>query len=123
VKFRLLAALAAVTMLAACAFENKYESEADKISKAVIANDISPIKGDFSPNLTITRVAVAAAADELGAQGKLESVKEVTPCPKGAGYHCFHVKFEKHVYDEWLSMDDTGKVTSWGYHMAPQQQM
>ncbi len=117
-KMRLLAALACVAMLAACAFENKYESEADKITKAVMANDISPIKGDFSPNLTITRVEIASAADELGAQGKLESVKEVTPCKYGAGFHCFDVKFEKHMYHEWLSMDDTGKVTSWHYHMA-----
>lgn len=117
-KFRVLAALACVAVLSACAFENKYESEADKITKAVIANDISPIKNDFSPNLTITRVAVASASDELGAQGKLESVKEVTPCAKGAQFHCFDVKFEKHTYNEWLSMDDTGKVTSWHYHMA-----
>lgn len=117
-KFRLLTALACVALLAACAFENKYESEADKITKAVMANDISSIKGDLSPNLTITRVQIAAAADELGAQGKLESVKEVTPCPQGPGYHCFDVKFEKHMYHESLSMDDTGKVTSWHFKMA-----
>jgi hypothetical protein len=118
VKTRLLVALFCVTALAACAFENKYESEADKITKAVMANDIAPIRGDLSPNLTITRVQIAAASDELGAQGKLESVKEVTPCPAGPGYHCFDVKFEKHTYHETLSMDDTGKVTSWHYKMA-----
>jgi len=118
VKFRLLTALACVVMLAACAFENKYESEADKITKAVMANDLSPIKNDLSPQLAISRVQVAAAADELDAQGKLESVKEVTPCKYGAGFHCFDVKFEKRMYHEWLSMDDTGKVTSWHFHMA-----
>ena len=120
-KFRMLAALACVAVLAACAFENKYESEADKITKAVIANDLTPVKNDLSPQLAISRVQVASASDELSAQGKLESVKEVTPCPKGAGYHCFDLKFEKHMYNEWLSMDDTGKVTSWHFHMAPQQ--
>lgn len=120
-KVRLVVALCCATALAACAFENKYESEADKITKAVMANNLSPIQGDLSPNLRITRVQVAAAADELDAQGKLLSVKEVTPCPEGAAYHCFDVKFEKHDYREWLSMDDTGKVTSWHYHMAAQQ--
>ena len=118
-KFRLVATLACVAMLAACAFENKYESEADKITKAVIANDITPIKGDFSPQLNITRVQIAAAGDELGAQGALKSVKEVTPCPAGAQFHCVDVTFAKHVYNEWLSMDDTGKVTAWHYHMKP----
>jgi hypothetical protein len=121
VKFRLLATLACVAILSACAFQNKYESEADKITKAVIANDITPVKADLSPALlsTITRVQIAAAGDELGAQGALKSVKEVTPCPKGAQFHCFDVTFEKRVYDEWLSMDDTGKVTAWRYHMKP----
>jgi len=119
VKFRVLAALACVAILSACAFENKYESEADKITKAVIANDISPVKDDISPQLlsTITRVKVAALSDELSSQGKLESVKEVTPCDK-IGVHCFDVTFEKHKYREWLAMDDTGKVTYFWVHMA-----
>jgi hypothetical protein len=116
VKFRILA-LACVTVLAACSFENKYESEADKITRAVMANDITPIKGDLAPRLDVTRVQIAAAADELGAQGKLISVKEYTDNCE-VGFHCFNVKFEKHDYVERLSMDDTGKVTSWRYKMA-----
>jgi hypothetical protein len=115
-KLRIILALACVAVLAACAFENKYESEADKITRAVMANDITPIKGDLSPQLAVTRVQIAAAADELGAQGKLLSVKETTPCD--VGYHCFDVKFEKHNYVERLSMDDTGKVTTWRFKMA-----
>ena len=121
-KFRLVLALAAAAALSACAFENKYESEADKITRAVMANDLTPVKGDISPQLLpkITRVKVAALSDELSAQGKLESVKEVTPCDK-SGEHCFDVTFEKSKYKEWLVMDDTGKVIYWWVHAAPVQ--
>lgn len=113
-----LAALAAAVVVAGCSFENKYEREADKITHAVMANDLSPVKNDISPDVHITRVQIAAASDELNDQGKLESIKEVT-CPPGmAGVHCFIVKFEKNTYHETLAMDDQGKVTRWTYHIA-----
>ncbi|MEO9171250.1 MAG: hypothetical protein ABI282_09375 [Candidatus Baltobacteraceae bacterium] len=110
-------ALLAATV-SACAFQNKYEKEADKITHAVMNNDLAPIKNDLAPGLNITRVQIAAASDELSAQGKLISVKEHQPCDAGPGWHCFDVKFEKHNYTERLSMDDQGKVTHWNFHMA-----
>ena len=116
-KTRLLFACVCVIALAGCSFENKYESEADRITRAVMADDITPVKADLAPGLNISRVQLAAASDELDAQGKLLSVKEITPCDR-VGYHCFDVKFEKHDYREWLAMDDTGKVTVWHFHMA-----
>jgi outer membrane murein-binding lipoprotein Lpp len=116
-------ALAAVLLgasiaLSGCSFENKYEKEADRITKAVMANDLAPVKDDISPQLHITRVQIAAASDELNEQGKLESVKEVTPCPEPAGTHCLLVKFQKSTYHETLAMDDQNKVTKWTFHMA-----
>jgi hypothetical protein len=106
--------LAAVALLlAGCSFENKYEREADKITRAVMNNDLTPVKNDIAPGVEISRVKVAEYADELSAQGKLESIKETTPC--APGFHCFTVKFEKHSYLERLAMDDTGKVTQWNF--------
>ena len=118
-KFKhIVAPLVAVAVLAGCAFQNKYEKEADKITHAVMNNDLGPIKNDLSPGLNITRVQIAAASDELSAQGKLISIKERQPCDAGPGWHCFDVKFEKHNYAEALAMDDQNKVTHWRFHMA-----
>lgn len=113
----LLAALAAAAVLAGCSFQNKYESEGQKITEAVMHNDLSPVKKDLAPNVQLTRVQVANWADELDAQGKLESVKEVTPCSR-PGYHCLTVKFEKSTYNEWIQFDDQNKVVKWGFHAA-----
>lgn len=114
--YRLALAALCAAVLAGCSFQNKYEREADKITRAVMANDLSPVKNDLSPDLHITRVQIAAAADELDDQGKLESVKEVKCPPDMAGIHCFVVKFEKGTYHETLAMDDQDKVTEWRFH-------
>lgn len=100
-----------------CSFQNKNEREADKITRAVIANDLAPVKGDIAPGVTIPRVKVAEWSDELSAQGKLVSIKETTAgC--SPGWHCFDVKFEKHAYVEHMRLDENGKVVSWNFKMA-----
>ncbi|HEV7180816.1 MAG TPA: hypothetical protein VGN11_13165 [Candidatus Baltobacteraceae bacterium] len=114
----LAAAACIATLLAGCSFQNKYEREADKITHAVMNNDLAPVKDDIAPGMTISRVKVAAWADELDAQGKLLSIKERPTCDAGPGWHCFDVKFEKHPYIERLSMDDRGKITGWNFKMA-----
>jgi outer membrane murein-binding lipoprotein Lpp len=114
----LFAALVCGALLAGCSFQNKYESEAQKITEAVMHNDLGPVKNDLAPNVQITRVKVANWADELDAQGKLQSVKEVTPCNR-SGYHCLTVKFDKGTYNEWIQMDDQNKVVNWYFHAAP----
>ncbi|MBV8491823.1 MAG: hypothetical protein JO199_14950 [Candidatus Eremiobacteraeota bacterium] len=111
-------AVVAVAALAACSFQNSYEREADRITQAMMANDVRPVEGDLAPSVHLTRVQVAEASDELSAQGKLLSVKETTVnCP--AGVHCFDVKFEKRTYLERLRLDENGKVVGWSYHVAP----
>ncbi len=115
--YRAAALLCATVLLSACSFENKYEREADKITHAVMQNDLTPVKNDIAPGLNISRVKVAEWSDELNDQGKLESIKENdTNCDPG--FHCFDVKFEKHMYREQLAMDDQGKVTQWRFKMA-----
>ncbi len=116
-KFRsALAAAFAVVALAACSFQNKYEHEAERITRAVMANNLAPVQNDLTPGLHVSRVKIAEWADELDAQGKLLSVKETPTCTPG--FHCFIVKFQKHTYMERMQMDDQGKVTQWKFHMA-----
>ena len=110
----------AVIALAGCSFENKYEKEADKMTRAVMADNLDSVKNDLVPNAGITRSQLANWSDELNQQGKLESVKEVTPC-QPAGSHCFDVKFEKNMYAERLLLNDQDKIVSWRFHIKSAQ--
>lgn len=76
-KLRAAVAVALALALGACSFQNQYEREAEAITRAVMNNDLRPVKDDIEPGITITRTQVAAWADELGVQGKLLSLKEI----------------------------------------------
>jgi len=116
-RFGVFGALAlAGLVLTACSFQNKYERQADAITKAVMANNLAPVQDELAKGIKLDRVRVAEWSDELNDQGKLESIKETQPCDPGV--HCFKVTFEKHVYDEKMSLDENGKVTHWAFHMA-----
>lgn len=115
---KVLALAAVAALLAGCSFQNRNEREAERITRAVIANDLSPVRNDVGKNVAITRVQIAQWSDELNAQGKLLSVKETTANCE-AGWHCFDVKFQKHAYLERMRLDENGKVVSWNFHMAP----
>ena len=117
-KIRSLVAVAAVAVLmAGCATQNKYEREAQNITEAVQKNDMSSVSKDLSPTVKLNRVQIANWSGELSAQGKVDSVKEVTPCDK-PGFHCLTVKFDKSTYHEWLQIDDQDKVVNWHFHVA-----
>jgi hypothetical protein len=117
VKIRAVLAAASVALvLAGCSFQNKNEREADKITHAVLNNDLAPVKSDIAPGTKVSRVQVAAWSDELNQQGKYISLKERSACDPG--WHCFDVKFEKHNYVERMRLDENGKVTNWSFHMA-----
>jgi hypothetical protein len=110
-------ALIAVALLAACSFQNRYEREAEKMTRAVMNNDLGPVQNDIAKNVHITRVQVAQWSDELSEQGALKSVKETSDgC--AAGWHCFNVKFDKHDYVERMRLDEGGKVVDWQFHMV-----
>lgn len=111
------AGLLALAVLAGCASHNKYEQQADKLTRAVVANDMSSVKDDFDPSMQgqVTRVKVAELSDELNAQGAYKGLKENDQnCPPAA--HCFDVTFEKRSYREALAMNDRNKVTAWRIH-------
>lgn len=111
--------------LAACAFQNRNEREADKITRAVIENNMAPVMGDFDPAIKgqITRVRVAELSDELSQQGAYQGLKQVTDtwCNR-PGYLCFDVNFAKHPYHEVMKVGSDGKVQYWWIHAAPAQQ-
>jgi len=118
VNARCLAAIVALGMLAsACSFQNKYEREADRITHAVLNNNLGPVQDDIAKGINVSRVQVAQWSDELNEQGKLVSVKEM-PSGCESGWHCFDVKFEKHDYVERMRFDESGKVVDWRFHMA-----
>ena len=116
---RLVLAAAAISLLiGGCSFQNKYEREADRITHAVMNDNLGPVQDDIAKGINVTRVKVAQWSDELNEQGKLISLKEVTQnC--APGWHCFDVKFEKHEYVERMRFDENGKVVDWEFHMAP----
>jgi hypothetical protein len=108
-----------VVALTGCSFQNRNEREAERITRAVIDNDLKPVQADLAKGVAITRVQVAEWSDELNAQGKLLSVKETTAnCEPG--WHCFDVKFDKHEYAERMRYDENGKVVDWRFHMVSQ---
>jgi len=111
--------VAVAVLLVGCSFQNRNEREADRITRAVIANNLQPVQSDIAKGVAITRVQIAEWSDELNAQGKLISVKETTAnCDPG--WHCFDVKFDKRSYVERMRFDENGKVVNWNFHMARQ---
>jgi hypothetical protein len=115
---RFFAIAAGAAILASCSFQNRNEREAQRITNAVIANDLRPVQDDIAKGIAITRVQVAEWSDELNAQGKLLSLKE-TSANCQPGWHCFDVKFQKRAYVERMRFDENGKVVNWDFHMAP----
>jgi hypothetical protein len=116
-------ALAALS-IAGCAGQNRNEREADKITRAVINNNMSPVIGDLDPAIKgqVTRVRVAELSDELNQQGAYQGLKETsaTWCDTTV-YHCFDVKFANRVYREKMKVGSDGKVQYWWIHAAPPQ--
>lgn len=116
----LLALVTLAVLVTGCSFKNNAEKEADKITKAVIANNMDPVMKDFDSQLRakITPIAVAQYSTELRQQGGYKGIKEV---PAGAnatpGEHDFIATFEKHNYTEMMVLDDDGHVRSWKFHM------
>jgi len=111
------ALVSAVVALAGCSFQNNYEKEADKITRAVLADDTRAIAAEFDPSMQsqITLVKVAELSQELNDAGKYGGVKENDQnCPPAM--HCFDVKFEKRPYREMLQLNDKQKVATWYVH-------
>ncbi len=116
------AVMLAALSLAGCSFQSKQEREADKITRAVINNNVAPVMGDFDPAIKgqITRVRVAELSDELNQQGQYEGLKQSTAWCQ-TGYLCFDVKFAKRPYHEVMKVGSDGKVQYWWIRAAQPQ--
>src|SRR6185503_9364718 len=83
-----------IAMTTACSFQNSYEKKAQRVTEALIANDMTPVKDEIPAG--VTRVQVAEYSAELSGYGKLKSVKEdPAGCP--SGMHCFDAQFENRL--------------------------
>jgi hypothetical protein len=112
----------AALSLAACA-GNRNMAEADKITRAVINNDMSPVMSDFDPAIKgqITRVRVAELSDELNSQGGYQGLKEDASWCR-TGFLCYDVQFaSKRPYHEIMKVGSDGKVQYWWIREAQSQ--
>ncbi|HEY9180092.1 MAG TPA: hypothetical protein VIO32_05195 [Candidatus Baltobacteraceae bacterium] len=110
-----------VLSLAGCA--NGNERLADAITRAVMANDLSPVMNRFDSGIegVLTRVRVAQLSDELSALGGYQGLRQTHAawCPQDA--LCFDVQFAKAPYREVMRLDKHGKVRYWWIRAAQTQ--
>jgi hypothetical protein len=116
-------ALLTLLALAACSHQNAHERLADSITRAVVANDLSPVIERFDPRIEgeLTRVRVAEFSDQLSAQGAYQGLKQTADawCPQGA--LCFDVQFQNGIDHEVMKVTPSGKVRYWWIRAARKQ--
>jgi hypothetical protein len=105
--------------LAACAGENHNEQLADRVTMAIVANDMRPVEPDFNalarPGLE-NRAKVGRLSDDLNALGKFKRTHETTPKDAPPLRHTFDADFEKGAWVEDLTFDSDGKIASFHVH-------
>lgn len=106
-----LLALTAVLALAACA--SPHQRLADSLTRAVMANDLSPVMNDLAPSVegVVTRVRVAEWSDEMAARGAFQGVKQTRASWCAQGVLCFDAQFENGSFREEMKIAKDGKVT------------
>lgn len=110
--------------LCACSYQNGHERLAEQITRAVVANDLTPVIKHFDPRIEgeLTRVRVAQLSDQLNAQGAYQGLHQTTGawCPQGA--LCFDVQFQKAPFHEIMKLAEDGKVRYWWIRAAQKAQ-
>lgn len=93
------------------------------MTRAVIANDLSPVMNRLDPGIEgeLTRVRVAEISDQLNAQGAYQGLHQASGawCPQAA--LCFDVQFEKAPFHEIMKLSKDGKVKYWWIRAAQKQ--
>jgi hypothetical protein len=111
---------AALILLAACSGQNGHERLADALTRAVVANDLSPVMNRLDPRIegVLTRVRVAELSDELNAEGAYQGIRQTSAwwCPKDA--LCFDAQFQGAPFHEVMKISNNGKVTYWWIRAA-----
>ena len=115
--------LLAALSVTACSHQNGHERLAEQITRAVVANDVSPVMEHFDPRIEgeLTRVRIAELSDQLNAQGAYQGLHQTSGqwCPQDA--LCFDVQFEKAPFHEIMKLAKDGKVKYWWIRAAPKQ--
>jgi hypothetical protein len=100
--------------------ENQYESMADAVTKAIAANDMTPVLGDFNairrPELQ-DRARVGNLSNMEVALGAFKSSKEITPANSPPLFHEFTETFANGSLDEKYELDADGKIVK--FHIGP----
>lgn len=109
---RILCVAAAAELVAGCSAASATQRQAERITAAIVANDMRPVEGEFSANASISRARIAQWSDLFNAAGTLLAVRQTTAECR-AGWRCFDARFEKRTYVERMRLDETGKVVNW----------
>lgn len=102
-------------VLSACARENANEKLADEVTRAVQANDVSPVEKNFNALVRpkMTHASVGRLADQLAPLGKLKRNHEVAANGQPATHHEFNAEFDKGSAHESMDLDADGKIAKW----------
>jgi hypothetical protein len=121
VRVRLIAAIVVLPLLAGCFGPNRNERLADRVTKAVLANDMQPVEKEFNaivrPKLA-NRQLLGRLSDQLNTLGRFKGVRETTPRDAADGKHTFEADFEKAKWIEDLVIDSDGKIAAFHIHQA-----
>jgi hypothetical protein len=116
---KLVAACMLVLMLTGCFGPNNSERLADRVTTAIIANDMRPVEKEFNaivrPKLE-NRQMVGRLSDQLNTLGRFKGVRETTSRGAPGGAHTFEADFEKAKWVEDMTIDQDGKIATFHVH-------
>jgi hypothetical protein len=108
-------AAAGALAAAGCASESPAEKLADRVTRAIVANDMGPVAPEFNAIVRPTlmeRERVGRLSDQLVPLGTFTRTQEDTPAGAPAGVHRFVAEFERGTRIEDLKLDADGKISA-----------
>ena len=121
---KFIAAIAVFPALAGCFGPNGSERLADRVTTAIVANDMRPVEKEFNaivrPKLENRQMVGKVSSDQLSALGRFKGVRETTPRGTSDGKHTFEADFQKAKWVEDMVIDTDGKIAAFHIHQAGQ---
>jgi hypothetical protein len=121
VRAKLVAAIAVLSVLTGCFGPNHSERLADRVTSAIVANDMRPVLKEFNaivrPKLE-NRQLVGRLSDQLNTLGRFKGVRETTPREASDGKHTFEADFQKAKWVEDMVIDADGKIAAFHIRQA-----
>lgn len=103
---------------------NANEELARRVTAAIVNNNMKPVEQDFGVTLRPelrNAAKVAVLSQDLNELGAFRSITEDTPTSAAPRYHHFQVRFERGTWEEDITYDPEGKISSFHVHAPPQQ--